>query len=56
MDFRLPKTMSLLALGTGITACSQQEPPKSAPPNIVLIFLDDAGWADFEPFAETREP
>ena len=56
MDFPLPQTMSLLVLGTGITACSQQQPPKSEPPNIVLIFLDDAGWADFEPFAETRYP
>lgn len=25
-------------------------------PNIVLIFLDDAGFADFEPFADTRYP
>lgn len=25
-------------------------------PNIVLIFLDDAGFADFQPFAETRYP
>lgn len=25
-------------------------------PNIVLIFLDDAGYADFQPFAETRYP
>lgn len=25
-------------------------------PNIVLIFLDDAGFADFKPFAETRYP
>ena len=24
--------------------------------NIVLIFLDDAGFADFQPFAETRYP
>jgi arylsulfatase A len=25
-------------------------------PNIILIFLDDAGFADFQPFAETRYP
>tara|TARA_R100001143_G_scaffold52492_1_gene47730 strand:- start:6036 stop:7436 length:1401 start_codon:yes stop_codon:yes gene_type:complete len=25
-------------------------------PNIVLIFLDDAGYADFKPFSETRYP
>lgn len=29
---------------------------ESAPPNIVLIFLDDAGFADFNPFVETRYP
>jgi arylsulfatase A-like enzyme len=26
------------------------------PPNFVLIFLDDAGWADFRPFADTPYP
>lgn len=25
-------------------------------PNIIIIFLDDAGFADFQPFAETRYP
>ena len=25
-------------------------------PNVVIIFLDDAGFADFRPFAETRYP
>jgi arylsulfatase A-like enzyme len=30
------------------------EPPR--PPNIVLIFLDDSGWADFKPFAKTPYP
>lgn len=25
-------------------------------PNIVIIFFDDAGWADFKPFHETRYP
>lgn len=25
-------------------------------PNIVIIFFDDAGWADFQPFHETRYP
>ncbi|MCC5941059.1 MAG: sulfatase-like hydrolase/transferase [Balneolaceae bacterium] len=27
-----------------------------SPPNIVIIFLDDAGFDDFQPFAETRYP
>jgi arylsulfatase A len=30
-------------------SCKQQEPEK---PNVVIIFLDDSGWADFEPFGE----
>ncbi|MDX2150006.1 MAG: sulfatase [Bryobacteraceae bacterium] len=25
-------------------------------PNVVLIFLDDSGWADFEPFGKPRYP
>ena len=28
----------------------------SRPPNFVLIFLDDAGWADFRPFGQTQYP
>ena len=27
-----------------------------APPNVVIIFLDDAGWADFEPFGMPPYP
>ena len=22
------------------------------PPNVVIVFLDDSGWADFQPFGE----
>lgn len=29
---------------------------ENSQPNIVIIFLDDAGFADFKPFAETRYP
>ncbi|MEX2639258.1 MAG: sulfatase [Balneolales bacterium] len=39
-------------------SCSYPESntaPSRAQPNVVLIFLDDAGW-DFKPFAETRYP
>jgi arylsulfatase A len=28
----------------------------SPPPNIVIIFLDDAGWSDFQPFGATAYP
>lgn len=26
------------------------------PPNVVIIFLDDSGWADFKPFGEPKYP
>ena len=32
--------------------------PQSAPrkPNVVIIFLDDSGWADFRPFGQPPYP
>ncbi|MFP4367805.1 MAG: sulfatase [Bacteroidales bacterium] len=58
MEKSLSRMMSLLTLGTGLAACStvDQEDQTQTDPNIVLIFLDDAGWADFQPFTETRYP
>jgi arylsulfatase A len=38
---------TILAL---FTSCNQD--PGSSKPNVVIIFLDDSGWADFEPFGE----
>lgn len=35
---------------------SSENEPDHSNPNIVLIFLDDAGFGDFQPFAETRYP
>lgn len=35
---------------------SDQDVDHGSQPNIVLIFLDDAGWSDFQPFSETRYP
>ncbi len=32
-----------------ISCVTEKEPVK---PNVVIIFLDDSGWADFEPFGE----
>ncbi|MFO7923521.1 MAG: sulfatase [Bacteroidales bacterium] len=52
----LTRTIPLLALAPGFASCIQAEPEKEERPNIVIIFLDDAGWADFQPFAETRYP
>ena len=28
----------------------------SQKPNIVVMFLDDSGWADFRPFGDTKYP
>ena len=44
-----------------IQSCNSEEDrisvdPAGLQPNIVLIFLDDAAFADFQPFAETRYP
>ena len=44
--FRL--TVAVMAIG--LVSCSRQESGQQ--PNIVIIFLDDSGWSDFEPFGE----
>ena len=49
MFFRIrPVFMSLLFFG--LFSCSGVQTEKKT--NIVIIFLDDSGWSDFEPFAE----
>jgi arylsulfatase A-like enzyme len=40
--------IAMLAL-TLFFSCGQEQETK---PNVVIIFLDDSGWADFEPFGE----
>ena len=40
---------AVIAVLAAMTGCRQSPEP---PPNIVIIFLDDSGWADFEPFGE----
>lgn len=46
------KSLSIISLFLilGIYACNREE--EQARPNVVIIFLDDSGWADFEPFGE----
>ena len=39
----------LLSASLLISCKAEKEPDK---PNIVIIFLDDSGWSDFEPFGE----
>jgi arylsulfatase A-like enzyme len=43
-------SMLLLILLAGLMACTQEQEQRK--PNVVIIFLDDSGWADFEPFGE----
>ena len=45
----LRSTTALLAL----TACATQRPTDAPPPNIVVIFIDDMGYADIGPFGGT---
>ena len=40
--------LSLVVIGL-ISCSTDKEPIK---PNVVIVFLDDSGWADFEPFGE----
>lgn len=44
----------LVLTGCGSEQNNQTESSANAKPNIVLIFLDDAGYGDFEPFFDTR--
>ncbi|MEK6236533.1 MAG: sulfatase, partial [Planctomycetales bacterium] len=41
--------VALVAVGSGGGAQGQ-----ITPPNIVIVFLDDSGWADFKPFGKTK--
>ena len=43
--------MSALSVGAPALAAIGGDRAKKKPPNFVLIFLDDSGWADFQPFA-----
>lgn len=52
----ISRSLSIFTLGTGLFACSQNNIEPERSPNIVLVNLDDAGWSDFQPFAQTRYP
>lgn len=49
-------TVIFLLLMAGCRSFASETTNQVAQPNVVLIFLDDAGFADFQPFAETRYP
>lgn len=42
--------LSLLLIILAMASCSYNKQPDK--PNVVIVFLDDSGWADFEPFGE----
>ncbi|MFW5757929.1 MAG: sulfatase [Bacteroidota bacterium] len=48
--------MGLLPVSFSFQGCNQPATlqQKSSAPNVVIIFLDDAGWADFEPFGQNK--
>ena len=45
-----------LVMLTAIFSGCGQKPPETRPPNVVIIFLDDSGWADFTPFGSPDYP
>src|SRR4030042_6900325 len=50
------KTAALSAAAMGLPRTGRGQAPRApggdlgTPPNFVIIFLDDSGWADFKPF------
>jgi arylsulfatase A len=44
------RLISICLLVLGFYSCKEEQPPGK--PNIVIIFLDDSGWSDFEPFGD----
>lgn len=44
-----------ICLGT-IISCTDTKKEIEQKPNVVLVFIDDAGFADFKPFGEPRYP
>jgi arylsulfatase A-like enzyme len=43
-------------LAAGRAGLAAQAAGAGKPPNIVIVFLDDSGWADFRPFAQPAYP
>lgn len=48
--------LMIFTLGHLPSALDAAESPSSSPPNFVIIFLDDSGWADFRPFGDPNYP
>ncbi len=45
------KTIAVFSVSYGL-ACKKTSQNGEKPPNFVIIFLDDSGWADFKPFGD----
>jgi len=46
------RSLFLIALTLSLCLYSCHKKQETGKPNIVIVFLDDSGWADFEPFGE----
>lgn len=47
--------LGMLAI-IGVSSRAASQPSAARPPNFVIIFLDDSGWADFQPFGQPPYP
>ena len=54
MNSHVSISIVILTVSTGLTACSMGKGTVNEKPNIIVIFLDDAGWGDFRPFSQPR--
>ncbi len=46
------KSLFIISILFVVGTCSCNQEKQQTRPNAVIIFLDDSGWADFEPFGE----
>ena len=47
-------TAALLSIALLLASSPAQAADDKRPPNFVVIFLDDSGWGDFEPFGKPK--
>ncbi|HYW96209.1 MAG TPA: sulfatase-like hydrolase/transferase, partial [Bacteroidales bacterium] len=50
------KLLSFLSVGLAVSGGCKMERKAPEKPNVVIIFLDDSGWSDFNPFTKTDYP
>ena len=54
LTHKFPKFAFALSLCLAVASASARA--EDRPPNFVVIFLDDSGWSDFEPFGQPNYP